>query len=97
MSQKIRINLADAVDDMAPEPPPCFHNRMLWIEYLKSAAAAQNQKDEPKLFLCGPDGAVRLNWNFPFCADCTQAKSLEMDSQGRCKPDFLKTLGATYG
>lgn len=96
MTNRFRINLSDAVDDLAPPPPPCFLNRMAWMEYLKSAAAAQNQKDEPRVFLYGPDGDVRFNFDFPFCADCTQVKSLEMDKQGKCKPDFLKQLGEKF-
>ena len=40
----MRLNLSDAVDDLAPPPPPCFFNRGSWIAYLKSAAAAQNHK-----------------------------------------------------
>lgn len=97
MTSRYRINLSDAVDDMAPPPPPCFLNRSIWVEYLKSAAASQNQRDEPKLFIYTAGGAVRLNYEFPYCADCTQVKSLEMDRLGKCKPDYLKQLGEKHG
>lgn len=40
----MRLNLSDAVDDLALPPPPCFFNRSSWMLYLKSAAAAQNHK-----------------------------------------------------
>lgn len=89
-----RLNLSDAVDDLAPiYPPPCFHNRTIWLEYLKSAAAAQNQRDEPKVILIR-DGAASFNWDFPFCADCTQIKSLDMMRKERCQPEYLRRLGA---
>jgi hypothetical protein len=94
---KQRLNLADAVDDLAPDCPPCYQNRYAWREYLKSAAAAQNQRDEPRVILMTEDGAAAFNFDFPFCVDCTQVKSLEMSRLGRCQPDFLKTLGADHG
>lgn len=41
----MRLNLSDAVDDLAPlEQPPCFHNRESWLQYLKSAAETQNRR-----------------------------------------------------
>ena len=46
-----RINLNDAVADLHPAPPPCFLNRLEWVEYLKSAAAVQNHKGEPRVIL----------------------------------------------
>lgn len=88
-----RINLSDAVDDLAPAPPPCFLNRISWREYLKSAAAAQNSRHEPKVILIAQDGAATFNFAFDICEDCTQKKSVEMMALGRCKPDFLKELG----
>lgn len=87
-----RLNLSDAVDDLAPAPPPCFQNRTGWREYLKSAAAAQNNRAEPKVILVD-DGGARFNFAYPFCADCTQVKSVEMMRQGRCDPGFLQRLG----
>lgn len=90
---KVRINLADAIDDLAPKtPPPCFHNRMDWIEYLKSCAAVQNQKGEPKIIVI-ENGEPSINYNFPYCEDCTQVKSHQMHTASKCQPDFLKELG----
>lgn len=46
----MRLNLSDAVDDIAPlAPPPCFHNRESWLQYLKSAQLCKT--------------AVRLAWD----------------------------------
>lgn len=84
-----RLNLSDAVDDLAPPQPPCFLNRMAWIEYLKSAAAAQNSRHEPKVILVTQDGTARFNYAFNICEDCTQIKSVEMMAQKRCDPEFL--------
>lgn len=87
----MRINLKDAVDDLAPLPPPCFHNRIAWVHYLKSCAAAQNQIDEPKVITV-EGGAPKFNMEFPYCADCTQVRSVEMMAAGRCSPNYLKEL-----
>lgn len=90
---KPRLNLNDAVDDLAPPPPPCFHNRMEWVSYLKSAAATQNQTNEPKVIVIH-DGQPRMNFAYPFCADCGQQRSLKMHTEGKCKPNHLKDLAA---
>lgn len=84
-----RLNLSDAVDDLAPPPPPCFLNRMAWMEYLKSAAAAQNSRHEPKVILVTQDGTASFNYKFNICEDCTQIKSVEMMAEKRCDPEFL--------
>ena len=92
MTTKTRINLKDAVDDLAPPPPSCFFNKVQWVEYLKSAAAAQNQRNEPVVIRIAQDGAATFNFDFPLCADCSQVKSLEMTRQGRCNPEYLTNL-----
>lgn len=86
----MRLNLSDAVDDLAPiEPPPCFHSRIAWLMYLKSAAAAQNSRQNQKAIVIGADGQPRFNDRLNYCADCTQAKSMEMLALGRCDPYHL--------
>lgn len=97
MTTKCRINLKDAVDDLAPPPPPCFFNRSGWMQYLQSAAATQNQRNEPVVILVAQDGAATFNFDFPLCADCSQVKSLEMTRQGRCNPEYLKQQGEKIG
>ena len=82
----MRLNLSDAVDDLAPPPPPCFFNRGSWIAYLKSAAAAQNHKGSQPVIIVAADGEPAFNTRLSYCADCTQAKSLEMQDKGRCNP-----------
>lgn len=91
--EKTRLNLKDAVLDLAPPHPPCFVNRIQWREYLVSAAASQNVRGEPKLIRI-VNGQPQINRDYPFCADCTQIKSHEMFTKGRCKPNFLKDLPA---
>ena len=82
----MRLNLSDAVDDLAPPPPPCFFNRSSWMLYLKSAAAAQNHKGSQPVIIVAADGEPAFNTRLNYCADCTQAKSLEMQDKGRCNP-----------
>ena len=97
MTTKSRINLKDAVDDLAPPPPPCFFNRSSWMQYLQSAAAAQNQRNEPVVILIARDGAATFNFDYPLCADCSQIKSMEMTRAGRCNPQYLKQQGEKIG
>ncbi|MBP3980512.1 hypothetical protein J8G26_07160 [Acidovorax sp. JG5] len=85
----MRLNLSDAVDDLAPPPPPCFFNRASWIAYLKSAAAAQNHNGSQPVIIVAADGEPAFNARLNYCADCTQAKSLEMQDKGRCNPYHL--------
>ena len=85
----MRLNLSDAVDDLAPPPPPCFFNRSSWMLYLKSAAAAQNHKGSQPVIIVAADGEPAFNTRLSYCADCTQAKSLEMQGKGRCNPYYL--------
>ena len=86
----MRLNLSDAVDDLVPiTPPPCFFNRSSWSLYLKSAAASQNHKGSQKVIIIGADGEPMFNERLNYCADCTQAKSLQMLNKGRCDPYHL--------
>ena len=86
---KVRINLSDAVADLMPPNPPCFKNHIDWGEYLKSAAAVQNHKGEPRVIEI-VSGEPQFCKTFNFCVDCTQVKSVEMMTRNRCKPEFLK-------
>ena len=92
MTTKSRINLKDAVDDLAPPPPSCFFNRSGWMQYLQSAAAAQNQRNEPTVIHISQDGAATFNFDYPLCADCSQIKSREMTRHERCNPEYLVSL-----
>jgi hypothetical protein len=85
-----RLNLSDAIDDLAPPPPPCFLNRVEWMEYLKSCATSQNDGESQKIILI-KDGEPRINYDYDICADCTQVHSLAMMQQFRCQPLYLKS------
>lgn len=87
-----RLNLNDAVDDLAPLAPPCFTNRLEWVQYLKSAAASQNDRGEPRIVILNLNLKREpvINFDYPFCQDCTQVHSLAMTKVGRCQPQFLK-------
>ena len=88
----MRLNLSDAVDDLAPDPPPCYHNRTEWIAYLKSAASAQNQRDEPKVILITIHGEPTFNRQFPYCTDCNpeHRERMQSHSPSRCQPNYLR-------
>ena len=86
---KVRINLRDAVDDLAPAPPSCFLNKLHWIEYLYSAAASQNNRGEQKIILI-VDESPTINKDYDFCEDCTAHHRRAMLKVGQCAPDWLK-------
>lgn len=86
---RIRLNLSDAVQDLAPAAPLCFLNRPQWLEYLKSAAAAQCHCGEPKVIIIVNEEPV-FNKEFDFCLDCESSEHREfMRMRGMCRPDWL--------
>ena len=87
-TQAIRLNLGDAVDDLAPEHPPCWPDRTSWLQYLKSAAAAQNQLDEQKVIVV-IRGEPVFNIGYDFCQDCLTSRARLMEKEGRCNPNHL--------
>lgn len=86
-----RLNLDDAVEDLAPPPPPCFLNRMSWREYLKSAAAVQNHKGEQVVIVI-TKGEPSFNMKLDFCEDCTSRAAADMQARGQCVPTHLREL-----
>lgn len=93
------MNRSDWIADNAPPAPPCFSTRMQWVEYLRSAAAAQKQdRGEPGPLVFEAGEPVRFNYAFSFCVDCSAQHSLAMSRVGKCRPDHLTTLpGAQAG
>lgn len=89
MAATIRMNTADAVDDLAPGHPPCWPDRHSWLEFLKSAAAVQNQRDEQKVILV-VHGTLAFNVEYDYCEDCMSSRAARMEKEGRCNPDHLK-------
>jgi hypothetical protein len=87
------LNLSDTIDDLAPRPPPCFQNRLEWLEYLKSAAASQGDGESQKIILL-TRGIPRINFDYDFCCDCTPEYRDAMASAGRCNPFFLKAIAS---
>jgi hypothetical protein len=94
MTKTARLNLSDAVDDLAPPPPPCWPDRTSWMEYLKSAAAAQNKHGNPRVILTAAEGPA-FNTAFNFCTDCLSSRAARMTREGKCQPDALKTKDQT--
>ncbi len=86
-----RLNLSDAIDDLAPPPPPCFLNSHAWTQYLKSCATAQNATRYQKIVVM-VDGKPRINHEFRFCKDCTPEHKRAMQDKKMCNPIHLKNL-----
>jgi hypothetical protein len=82
------VNVKDAIEDLAPEPPPCFKGAVEWREYLVSAAKSQVIGRRETVVLIRSDRAI--NPAFNFCRDCDKAYKRAMQADGRCVPDFLR-------
>jgi len=100
---KPRINVADAVADCAPPPPPCFHNGHIWREYLTTAAeyrasrGSHYKRPSRMVFTIAPDGRPTYNPGFDFCQDCTQERATQAETQGRCHPDHFRQVAKPTG
>lgn len=84
-----RLNLSDAVDDLAPPKPACWPDRTAWLEFLKSAAAVQNHRGEQKVIFTR-HGDPEFNTEYDFCGDCLVSRARRMEAEGRCNPNHLK-------
>lgn len=79
---------------LAPPAPPCFTDRLSWVEYLVSFL---DDKDEFKrhahrgpVDLRSPEPT--FNFTFDFCRDCQAKHALAMQAEGRCAPSHLRDL-----
>lgn len=78
------------VIELAPVAPPCFADRLAWLEYLCDAQIAANGHTRGPLDL--RQAEPRFNHRLDFCDDCTARFSQQMQRVGRCKPDHLLAL-----
>jgi len=78
----------DLIQQLAPPAPPCFETRLVWVEFLCSAA------EETKGGRLGPIDArvqpVKFNAQFDFCRGCLAKHALAMLAAGRCQPHYLR-------
>ncbi len=86
-----------ALVELAPLAPPCFADRLAWVEYLVSSAQSQRvggngEERGPLLFEKGR--AVRFDYGWSFCTDCLQEHRDRMANAGACRPDFVKRQDA---
>lgn len=78
---------------IAPPSPPCFTDRLNWLEFVASAAEAQ-APGQPQVLLFEAGKPVRFNLRFNFCADCTAEHRTAMAAATptRCRPGWLADL-----
>lgn len=82
------MNRRDTVIRLAPVAPPCFSDRLTWLEFLASAAEGQRTGKGGPLDLRQTE--PRFNHRFDFCAGCTAKHAISMQTQDRCKPWWLE-------
>ncbi len=96
LSDTTRTDAAPAPDRralviaLAPPSPPCFTDRLTWLEYLCDAQVAANGNMRGPLDL--RKSPVSFNLDFDFCADCSARYAMDMQRQGRCIPHHLVLL-----
>lgn len=83
------------VIELAPVAPPCFPDRLTWLEYLCDAQISANGNTRGPLDLRGKD--PKFNYALNFCDDCTAKFSWDMQAKGRCKPGHLLDLQRKLG
>lgn len=76
------------ISELAPPAPPCFGDRLGWVEYLQGAFRAQ-RPGQPRVLLVEIGQPVRINPDYPFCADCSAQHQAAMEAAGRCWPWWL--------
>ena len=76
---------------LAPPSPPCWTDRLSWLEFLASAAEGQ-ATSEPAVLLFEAGQPVRFNLRFDYCQDCLGQHQAAMAAAGRCRPDWLTSL-----
>lgn len=81
------------VRELAPPAPPCFADRLGWLEYLQAAFHTQ-RPGQPRVLLVELGQPVRINPDYPFCADCSAAHQASMEAAGRCWPWWLVDMQA---
>jgi hypothetical protein len=89
---KASPQLRERVAALAPITPPCFHDRLSWLEYVASAASVKRAPTpEPLPIVFEAGKPVRFNMGFNFCADCTySARDLEqLRARNLCRPRWL--------
>lgn len=92
MSRAPYVDRAAEAEALAPVAPPCFSDRLTWVEYLKSAASLQREQHAPGPLLIVAGQPVRFNRSFAFCADCTAQHADAMTRAGRCDMNYLLNL-----
>ena len=78
------------VIELAPVAPPCFADRLAWLEYLCDAQIAANGHTRGPLDL--RKTPTTFNHRLDFCGDCTARFARQMQQQGRCNPNHLLDL-----
>lgn len=79
----------ELIEMLAPLSPPCFADRLSWVEYLVAMAEAQSEKGQPAALIFEPGKPVRFNARLDFCGDCDPLYARVMNTQGRCCPNWL--------
>ena len=77
---------------LVPVAPPCFPDRLTWVEFVVSADDATRRDERGPIDMRKTDPKFNHQWNF--CTDCLALHALAMVAQGRCNPQHLQQLQA---
>lgn len=73
---------------IAPAEPPCFGDRLSWVEYLVEADIAKHPGERGPIDM--RNGSPTFWLGYDYCTDCLAKHALAMNAVGRCQPDFLR-------
>ncbi len=80
------------VIQIAPVAPPCFHDRLAWVEFLVSAAEDTSRTGARRGPLDLRKTEPAFNYAFDFCEQCSANYALRMQGEDRCHPWHLREL-----
>lgn len=88
----MRREVVQRISGLVPAHPPCFADRLSWVEYVASAhhALKSSKKFSVIPVVVVEEGVEVFNHNWPYCTDCSAQHSHRMTLVGRCDPYFLK-------
>lgn len=84
------MNRRAVVIPLIPVAPPCFEDRMSWVEFVVAADDAVKASERGPIDHRHPEPRFNRRWNF--CADCMATHALAMQAQGRCHPRHLREV-----
>lgn len=83
-----RDDTAEAIDRLAPPPPPCFDSRQQWHSWLCASAETGPSPTTSPIQI--RNGVAHFNARIGYCQDCPVSYRSEMLKRDRCCPTWVR-------